>query len=201
MISTDTCQLALAFEEGSPQMGRALVGFLAALGACFASGFGGVPWWGNLWVAAMAFFMMALKGAWCGIWESVQRFFISRTSVNKYLRGQRPAQISGLHGNGSERFFNLNLASKCSACHFWCLHCDMGGFTRGWGEPHAWIYSLGMAHGIHRGLGWSVGGCGLEVCWQHLAAIQTLSPQSCYHMTRAIGYFIDGMVSSNDQNS
>ena len=44
-ISSDMSTCAnLAIEEGSPQMGRALVGFLAALGACFASGFGGVPW-------------------------------------------------------------------------------------------------------------------------------------------------------------
>ncbi len=33
-----------SFQEGSLKMGRAFGGFLAALGACFASGFGGVTW-------------------------------------------------------------------------------------------------------------------------------------------------------------
>lgn len=43
-------------QEESPQMGRSLVGFLAALGACFASGFGGV------------YMEMVLKGSSTSIW-------------------------------------------------------------------------------------------------------------------------------------
>ena len=143
----------LPFQEGSLKMGRAFGGFLAALGACFASGFGGVTWKEtalNLTVLKRTYTNMKTspkKRMGPQVFKSTPSSLLQNATFlwvtpeicqidvfSEFLHqsvASRFASKRGLYGDGAERIINVNLASKCSACNLWSLNRFLGCHSRG----------------------------------------------------------------------